>query len=720
MAVDVECGHCGYNNEIECEHDGTVCECEDEATCECKDGENCGCGESNVDTTDTQCENCSLHLDECDDCCTECNNCPCGDKCSICGACNEDAFDGCECCHDCNMTEDDCTCYCSDCECKPCCCDNEEGSSPTTYTPPGESQTTVAPWEKRGIVIRKSDVTEGDYAEVWGLDTSVDMIAAMSEFYVLFGLAHGLVNTEDFRDEENKRKLRSVYSSSWDTKGNPQIRLGDLERKAVDLFDEHVAEIDIVLRRYVSCAVGGELRYHRAIGGSVLPHKNSGGEGKAHSRYRAWVGWKEVMEKVGPEALKDAAKLFKEIPGHGIGGQKWSLCAEILYYRLVDKSGEPVWHDERDRLEVYGPKPVFPPAVFVDRVFNAQHNGGALLNKVNWPPKNPRGWNIEYAKGHVLPAHDDAKNGGTPNWSLLVSLCNKEVQNLFSQTWETANDVRQTIGLKTTPCPSTSVQFRWLCGWCNSNPERGHHLGCQAVYQPSFSKGKLDAYFVGNSTGGVWQVEHPEWATKIPDDQWPNYNWKKWQAKEYPITADGRIQMDHDTTVNAYFQVSTYEKKSGNLIAPPKKQDNYYGGGGYHKTKLVPLLDQKLDLKGITKSQSVYSQRCSLTIYINMVAPHPSGADYGELEHQLVHIGKRVKWEELDALQGMTVREVLKIHAPNFQPEFKDKNQPELPVAEPEAKPEEPKVKTKWSTAEDFFGPFPKVSGQYIYTKTEQ
>lgn len=133
----------------------------------------------------------------------------------------------------------------------------------------------------------------------------------------------------------------------------------ELETSFLVIRDEVVAakrqlveRLDPIFQLYVDIAVGGELRHHPALRA----------QGLHGDRSYAWREWLSIREQIGPEALMDGVEVFRDM-GRGYGGRKWAAAAQLLYRRVTNQ---------------------IPDWLFVDRVFNMQHNGGSLLNKVSW------------------------------------------------------------------------------------------------------------------------------------------------------------------------------------------------------------------------------------------------------------------------------------------------------------------------------------------------
>lgn len=196
----------------------------------------------------------------------------------------------------------------------------------------------VAPWVSRGakIEFHKED-NEQDAATNWGFDSSkVDPVQVAADYYMLIVI----------RDK--------LYEYPRDFNGGNLLKLYPYNEEARERLKRIVEEIDPVFRGYVDMVVGGELRYHGATHAAGLRKQ----------RHQSWNAWRRIREDQGPQALLDAALLFRRTrQGHSIGGERWAIIAETLHARVTN---------------------IITPELWLDRVFNLQHNGGIVLNKVSW------------------------------------------------------------------------------------------------------------------------------------------------------------------------------------------------------------------------------------------------------------------------------------------------------------------------------------------------
>jgi hypothetical protein len=419
-ASEEECGteHCSGCGEPEiCEH------CYDNECSEC-------CGVEH-------CKNCGsdlAYIDECDEMadgtCTDC----CG--CNYCESCEKHVGYGGSAGNWCSGC-----CYCTDCGCS---CDESDSD--------GEGHGTLkqAPWEARGIEFVEAQMKakfEGDwdnYIETWGFDPSkTDVCRAMCDFYILEGVAGVAFNAI------------------------PEVRLDPramaISAQARELLTSKIDYLDDVFRRYVDMVVGGELRHHRAVRKRVLHYE----------RPLAWRQWKEIREKVGTQALRDAIELFKDFHSGSFGGEAWANCTDILLKRETG---------------------VFDKLTFIDRVFDAQHNGGSLLNKVEWQTSSPGRFNYH----HIKQGLGDAHASDPPGYGPLLLTASFETRLIFSRWWKATNRVRVEQGLKPTTEPTWKSsrffvnEFYWhykdyelLSGYLNHDFFRGLDI-CDENFEYAF------------------------------------------------------------------------------------------------------------------------------------------------------------------------------------------------------------------------------------------
>lgn len=157
--------------------------------------------------------------------------------------------------------------------------------------------------------------------------------AAYALDMILLGLAHPATS-----------KLTDLQDERWSMM---RIGLAISQDNLIDVMAEH-------LEKYAFAAIGGEVRYHRLIGGKFLPlHRKS-----------AWAGWLTLAETHDRSLmLRCAETLFYDFSSGNYGGPKWAAAAEHLR-KYID--GE------------------YTAREWVDRCVNLEHNTGSFLNKISW------------------------------------------------------------------------------------------------------------------------------------------------------------------------------------------------------------------------------------------------------------------------------------------------------------------------------------------------
>lgn len=386
------------------------------------------------------CSQCGEHTDNCDKCynCGEHNdewsNCPC---CDFCDHCEE-------------LTDD-------------CCC-SEFGASE------------IAPWERRGENV-KATTKKTRWELIWpDIDQGVDPVEAAATFYVLEALTAGVpaplpgvkmnpvrfsseTDDEFFRlagvdDPSDRVRLRAARNESVRNQRATDIKyhLQCLMGEAGDLLEELVEYLDGVFVAYSHMAIAGELRHHIAVGGKTL----------SNDRSSAWCGWRKVYDKIGNQALQDAATLFYEFTGGGYGGAPWANCAEVLYGRLEGKLGPD------------GPEGKINKRMFIDRIWTLEHNGGCFLNKIQWSVTNRKSWQLNHMRGLL-----DAHAAEPTDYKKLLRVADPDVMDLFNEYVRNAQSLQETLGLPVSENPCDEMnQCRKQCSACYADVEKGHYGTC--------------------------------------------------------------------------------------------------------------------------------------------------------------------------------------------------------------------------------------------------
>ena len=179
---------------------------------------------------------------------------------------------------------------------------------------------------------------------------------------------------------------------------------------AASLLDDLVANLAPEFARYLDLACGGELRH--ASNWPYDVHCPVVGSGTDRS-----VAWRNWLEWETPEVRAAfAVEMFDGCswPGRNYGGERWAQIALTLQQFL---SGET------------------PPELFLDRVWNLQHHGGIVLNKVYDTDE----------LGYLLEAH------GSDDHDTLLKHASETTRALWKKTFggtpRTLQEVRESLRL---------------------------------------------------------------------------------------------------------------------------------------------------------------------------------------------------------------------------------------------------------------------------------
>jgi hypothetical protein len=164
---------------------------------------------------------------------------------------------------------------------------------------------------------------------------------------------------------------------------------------AAEALDELVRDLTPEFAQYLDMACGGELR-HASTWPCELPSCPVLGRGNDRSvAWRDWLAW----ETAGYRA-EYAATAFEEAswPSRNYGGEPWALIATTLHEFLSKQMS---------------------CEMFIDRVWNLQHHGGLVLNKI-YPTD-------ELAL--VLEAH------GKDDHETLIGFSSEQTRDLWTKTF---------------------------------------------------------------------------------------------------------------------------------------------------------------------------------------------------------------------------------------------------------------------------------------------
>jgi hypothetical protein len=216
----------------------------------------------------------------------------------------------------------------------------------------------------------------------WGLRETrhLSPTTAAADYYLLLALRDDLLLSR--RGANGYRELAFL-----------RIEAASMLKALVEVFDP-------VFCRYSDMIVGGELRHAGTLG---LPHNRS----------VAWSFWYDIREALGLRALEIAAERFisEFVERTSYGGAPWAAIARTLHARLSGR---------------------ITPELFLDRVFNLQHHGGCMLNKVVWAG------DLSYITHYIGPAH----SADPPDWSSLLALASGHVWDLWRFYRDTARAIQ--------------------------------------------------------------------------------------------------------------------------------------------------------------------------------------------------------------------------------------------------------------------------------------
>lgn len=207
-----------------------------------------------------------------------------------------------------------------------------------------------------------------------------------------------LANTEELNPTQAASAYYLLQYMRYNLGGLPDVEgaVADAEKKFHDLCEKW----DRIFLDYLAMAVGGEIRHHPAFKFRVLPEE----------RWQAWCVWRRYWDTYGVDCLDFLGEMFGEWnEGTSVGGPRWRDAALVLKSRLKGELGRT---EESNR------------AMFVDRVFTLEHNGGCFLNKITWQG------NIKDLR-KVFAAH----SSNPPNLQMLLLYANPTIRDLWNEYW---------------------------------------------------------------------------------------------------------------------------------------------------------------------------------------------------------------------------------------------------------------------------------------------
>jgi hypothetical protein len=258
----------------------------------------------------------------------------------------------------------------------------------------------------------------------------IDPLQSAADFYILFGLSNkSIVDFPTVRKTEatdvvkaaiklglsfeDLQKRNAEYYDSCIQ--GPSVKLTEITNLAEVSFNRLVDFLDQVFFQYVNAACGGELRHHKAT--LCIPD----GSGN-NSRWAAWNSWGRIYNSEGPDSLLEMETLFLDFNNGSYGGPPWAAATRLLY----DRANLNLASSFKENI-----------TLFVDRVFNLQHNTGCFLNKLDWPnfrTDREACEDFRSMSNTVLAAH----SADNPDLTCLYDRASSDVQFLLSNAIDLA------------------------------------------------------------------------------------------------------------------------------------------------------------------------------------------------------------------------------------------------------------------------------------------
>jgi hypothetical protein len=259
----------------------------------------------------------------------------------------------------------------------------------------------------------------------------IDPVQSAADFYILYGISNrAIVSFPTIRSSDVESVIEAAIkleisatdlferNQRWKDHNvnNPSAQLGEIADSASTRFAELVDKLDRVFFEYTNAACGGELRHHKAtlcLGGS------------GNHRFNAWEAWGNIYQSEGPNAFNEMENLFLDFNSGSYGGPAWANAVRLL----IDRSNCNLASDYKENQ-----------IVFVDRVFNLQHNTGCFLNKLSWT--NLRIGRTEGIESFINMADTvlAAHGSNPPDLYTLWQRASDDVQEMLIKTIDIALD----------------------------------------------------------------------------------------------------------------------------------------------------------------------------------------------------------------------------------------------------------------------------------------
>jgi hypothetical protein len=276
---------------------------------------------------------------------------------------------------------------------------------------------------------------EYDYTRYWRelSDAAlIDPVQSAADFYLLFAIANKsiiqfpkitILHPDEIVEDAIKLGLSSEEIDLRNQKyylymkDSPIVKLQDIVDRSNDLLNDLVHSLDRIFMDYACAAIGGELRHHA---NNTCLGKGSGYD----NRFRAWTYWGAICQENGTShhLFSEAESIFLDFPNSSYGGKPWANAAKLVHDRLLMKlAGSPSENQ----------------TVFIDRIFNLQHNTGSFLNKLTWANlRSPELGSIEKMQETVLRAH----SSNPADLTVLYDNASSDVRKAVSKLLKIAVD----------------------------------------------------------------------------------------------------------------------------------------------------------------------------------------------------------------------------------------------------------------------------------------
>jgi hypothetical protein len=213
-------------------------------------------------------------------------------------------------------------------------------------------------------------------------------------------------------DERNERYFNYI-------KNSPAVKLQSVAKNLSPFYQDLITKLDNLFVDYVSAAIGGELRHHQGV--TCL-----GKGGADHGRFIAWSRWADIHKEYGDSIFIEAESLFLDFPPGSYGGKPWANAASLLVKRKDCSLAGSLIENQ---------------TIFIDRVFNMQHNTGSFLNKLRWANFRDDNDSIHNMHDTVLKAH----SSNPPDLDILISKAQDRVKAAAIETMQIAKTANLNI-----------------------------------------------------------------------------------------------------------------------------------------------------------------------------------------------------------------------------------------------------------------------------------